>query len=238
MPYVSDEKVDLPYSFVEIGTGEQIEEANFMEFRLLYEGEIASTGNKGDPVAVHAIRRNFHPQLRRLWAAEENLRQFCYRHIKALPAVPNDYQFTLQERFDYGIKDIGQRWSRAGYEFVPLATDKIDAKCSLNILLLRPELEKKLVLRRGDIDGQVKTLFDALRLPENLDETGGMKPQEDETPFYCLLEDDRLVSEIQVLADRLLLLPHQKQAKPNDCFAVIHVKLAHRTPRTFDNWLA
>lgn len=238
MPSVSADEVRFPYVCVEAGTGEPIEETDLMEFRLLYEGEIPSTGNANKPAVVHAIRRIFHPQLRRFWAAEERLRQFAIRHVKALPAVPNDYQFTSQERFDYGIKDIGQRWSRVGYEFVPLATEKIDAKCSLNILLLRPELEKKLVLRRGDIDGQIKTLFDALRLPDNLDETGGMGPQEDETPFYCLLEDDRLVTEISVLADRLLLLPHQKQAKPNDCFAVVHVKLSHRTPRTFDNWLA
>ena len=132
---------------------------------------------------------------------------------------------TDEERFDFGIKATGMRWSRAGFEFVPLVT----LRCSLYVLLLRPELGQKYILQRGDIDGQIKTLFDALRMPENLDETGKVGPQTDETPFFCLLEDDRLITEVRVTTDRLLLLPNQSSVKPNDCLAVIRVKLNHKT---------
>jgi len=31
-----------------------------------------------------------------------------------------------------------------------------------------------------------------------ISEAGGIGPQEDETPFFCLLEDDRLISEVRV----------------------------------------
>lgn len=92
------------------------------------------------------------------------------------------------------------------------------------------------LLGRRDIDGQVKTLFDAVRIPSNLSGTGAVG--EDESPFYVLLEDDRLISEVHVTADELLLLPGQRELKANDAFVVIHVKLNHRHPGGFDNYFA
>ena len=81
-----------------------------------------------------------------------------------------------------------------------------------------------------------KTLFDALRMPKNLGETGKVAPQADESPFFCLLEDDRLITEVRVTTDRLLLLPNKPNVEPNDCFAIIRVKLNHKNARAFDNW--
>jgi hypothetical protein len=106
-------------------------------------------------------------------------------------------------------------------------------RCTIDILLLRPEMEERFLLQRGDVDGQVKTIFDALRIPESLDETGGIRPTGDEVPFFCLLEDDRLITEVRVTTDRLLLLPNQTKVQPNDCFAVIRVRLNHKSARTF-----
>jgi integrase len=56
-----------------------------------------------------------------------------------------------------------------------------------------------MLIKSGDIDGRLKTIFDALRMPKNLDETARQKPQDDEDPFFCLLEDDKLISEIRVV---------------------------------------
>lgn len=114
-------------------------------------------------------------------------------------------------------------------------TEEHDLRCSLDILLLRPE-EPQYIYRQGDIDGQLKTLFDALRLPANSQETGGVEPQDDETPFFCLLEDDRLISEVRITTDQLLMLPNREAVKANDAYAVIHVKLNHRNARTFGNY--
>ena len=77
-------------------------------------------------------------------------------------------------------------------EVVPLVTADMGLRCSLDILLLRPE-EDRFIFNAGDIDGQIKTLFDALRMPNDLKETGEVGPQQDETPFFCLLEDDKLI---------------------------------------------
>lgn len=55
-------------------------------------------------------------------------------------------------------------------------------------------------MRGGDIDGRLKTLFDALQRPVNLNEiprsiTG---PDYDEYPMFVLLENDKLISDVNI----------------------------------------
>jgi hypothetical protein len=221
------EEVSLPYFWTVIGNGEQIKENDLVEFRLLFSGDLPSTGNASKPDEVHRIRRTFHPQLRRLWSAEANLGSL----VRVGGGGP--YPATDEEQVRRGFEAIGKKWSRAeGFQLIPLVTPDMTLRCSIDILLLRPEIEPRFLMRRADIDGQVKTL----RIPENLDETGGQGPGADETPFFCLLQDDRLITEVRVNTDRLLLLPNSPTVKPNDCFAVIYVKLNHQSARTFDNY--
>jgi hypothetical protein len=206
-----------------------------VEFRLLYEGELPPSGNNNKrPREKHEIRRRFHPQLRRLWSMESNLRELAARRWLA-SVNANCPPTTDPERFDLGIKAMGEKWVKAGYECVPLVTSDMDLRCGLDILLLRPE-EDRFIFQSGDVDGQLKTLFDALRIPQNPEETGRASPLADECPLFCLLEDDRLISDVRVNTDRLLLLPGQRAVKPNDAFVVIHVTLNHRPHRTFDNY--
>ena len=57
----------------------------------------------------------------------------------------------------------------------------------------------------GDIDNRLKTLFDALRAPKNATEIPkGAVPGPDEDPFFCLLEDDALITAVSVETERLL----------------------------------
>ena len=210
-----------------------------MEFRLLYEGELLpSAGSNKRAREKHAIRRSFHPQLRRLWSVNKSLRQLAINTGTASLGNENTVlPANAEEWVQFGIRMIGKKWIRENYQFVPLVTSALELRCSLDILLLRPE-EDRLVFCQGDIDGQIKTIFDALKIPANLGEAGGKGPQDDESPFFCLLEDDRLISEVRVNAEQLLLLPNERQVKPNDCFAVIHVKLSHKTPGTFDQYFS
>ncbi len=224
-----------------VGTGERIEERDLVEFRLLYQGELLPSGNNNRRAREkHEIRRTFHPQLRRLWNVEKNLRQLAIMratHYKddVRPESERPTPKNQDEAFDLGMQAMGLNWSRAGFRFIPLVTEDMVLRCSLDILLLRPE-EKKLIFESGDIDGQVKTLFDALRLPKDASETVNAVPDQDENPFYCLLEDDRLITDVRVTAEKLLLLPSEREIKANDAFVVIHVTLNHRPARTFDNW--
>jgi hypothetical protein len=98
-------------------------------------------------------------------------------------------------------------------------------RCSLDILLLSPEDDHRIILQGGDIDGRVKTIFDALRTPKTKEETGNQLPEDGENPFYCLLEDDSLISEVKVTTGQLLLLPSERAVTPHDVFAVIDAKL-------------
>jgi hypothetical protein len=93
------------------------------------------------------------------------------------------------------------------------------------ILFLRPE-EPGLLINSGDLDARLKTVFDALRMPANLDETGGEGPAEKENPFFVLLEDDKLVTEVRMTTDKLLF-PYKTA---NDALLVIHVKLKPTRP--------
>ena len=47
-------------------------------------------------------------------------------------------------------------------------------------------------------------IFDGLRIPKALDEIGNNDPDDDETPFDCLPEDDAMINHIDVETDLLL----------------------------------
>jgi hypothetical protein len=50
-----------------------------VEFRLLYWGEVlASSNTKRRSAEKQAMRREFHPQLKRLWKTRRNLRFFLH----------------------------------------------------------------------------------------------------------------------------------------------------------------
>jgi hypothetical protein len=86
--------------------------------------------------------------------------------------------------------------------------------------MLRPEAPGQTLIKGGDIDNRLKTLFDALRIPkageimESPDNEGGRNP------FFCLLEDDSLINHISVTTDLLLGDVH-----PNEVRLVIAVNL-------------
>jgi hypothetical protein len=75
----------------------------------------------------------------------------------------------------------------------------------LQVFFLRPEAPGNLITQGGDIDNRLKTLFDALRMPRVVAELPtNDTPREGEDPFFCLLEDDALITEIDVKTDMLL----------------------------------
>jgi hypothetical protein len=58
------------------------------------------------------------------------------------------------------------------------------------------------VYQGGDIDGRIKTLLDALAMPQHLEQV----PFDPDAPnpTHCLLEDDSMVSGLDVQTERLL----------------------------------
>ena len=99
---------------------------------------------------------------------------------------------------------LASRFSRNGYRFVPIATRNLGLLVSLDILFLRGDPPGAIV-HAGDIDNRIKTLVDALKMPREAGELGPFTtPEEDEDPFFVLMEDDSLISRLAVETDTLL----------------------------------
>ena len=187
-----------------------------MEFRLLYEGQLlGASRNSTRADAKHAMRRMFHPQLRRLWEQSPTLRtmlrflssEWLNHHQETIPNDEPLRSWHEAELERFGQSYLAEKWARYGYNCIPLITEEVCLRCSLEITFLRPE-ESGAVIQGGDIDNRIKTLFDALRLPKTIGEVNREKPTDD-----------------KVTTDRLLLLPKEKEISPNDVFLAIHVKV-------------
>src|SRR5262245_6095920 len=187
-----------------------------MDFRLTYEGILLGSSS-GSPRAKHKheIRRAFHKLLRRFWVIHPYLREALLMHRTEWRVLP---EVKLR---DY----LAQQHAKFGYNFVPLVTPNLDLICAIDVLFLRPSRPGEL-MQSGDLDARLKTLFDALRMPDNESELGGYdQPSEDEKPFfYCLLSDDKLISHTSVETDTLLQ-PTSKDADQNDARLVIAIRL-------------
>ncbi len=153
-----------------------------MEFTLHYQGPLKAASNKN--------RRKDH---------KHDLRTHVHRQLKELWKVPplSESKSLLGPEPSHGEIVI---LSRVGpFDFAPLITSKLSLVASLEVMMLRPEPEGRIFARGGDIDNRLKTLLDALKAP---DDAGSLpdhaSPTQDETPFFCLLEDDSLVTSIDI----------------------------------------
>lgn len=197
-----------------------------MEFRLTYEGALFSTqrdpvNGQKDAKADHKqdIRRVFHRQLRRLWEVTPFLR-------RGMTSGPYEADIGAWKDGDvepHTIEGLSSRYAMYGYNFIPLVTEDLNLNCGLDILFLRPDRPGS-VLRSADIDNRLKTLFDALRIPQPNENLGGTKPTYDEVPFFVLLEDDSLITKVSVETD-MLLQDIGSKSGINDARLVITVQL-------------
>jgi hypothetical protein len=118
---------------------------------------------------------------------------------------------------------LGEFW------FVPLVSQTAGLVAELDILFVRPQLPGAVVSSGGDLDNRIKTLLDALRVPRAGEIAATDRPGESEDPFYCLLEDDILVTRLAVTADQLL-----QPLEPEEVLLVIHVGIKKTgRPRLF-----
>ena len=187
-----------------------------MRFRLVYAGELKSsqrdpTSTQPDKLAEHKqeIRKVFHRQLKQLWKTNKFLREHRVypRTISFSPAEQAQQAGTWGGGPDTRIsmsEAFASDYQENGYRFVPLVQEKFSLSCTLDILFLRRDMPGS-VISAGDLDNRIKTLIDALRRPQSKNELRGNEtPKKDEEPFYCLLEDDKLVTKLSVETDNLL----------------------------------
>ena len=181
-----------------------------MNFTLYYRGQLKANGSPEDK---HKIRRVFHKQMAKLWL-QPPLSE-CRKWLQ--PPGPNeDYSFLR---------------SRGAFQFAPLVTQTARLFAELDIVLLRPEPPGKLLTQGGDIDNRLKTLFDALTIPPQENSLPAKaSPEPDETPFFCVLEDDSLVTSVAIRATQLL----EPNIDKSEIILMIGVRVG-RTITTFGN---
>lgn len=155
-----------------------------MRFVLHYRGPLRSNGSTSHK---HDVRRAFHVQLKRLWSQ---------------PPLNEDADLLTPPAREGSISNIRPL---GNFTFVPLVTAQLNGIVELTVTVLRPEPPGHLITQGGDIDNRMKTLFDALTMPRLLNALpNGAVPLEDENPFFCLLEDDNLVTSLSVRTEQLL----------------------------------
>jgi hypothetical protein len=89
--------------------------------------------------------------------------------------------------------------------FSPLISRKNHLMCELDITLLRQQASGQLLDEGGEIDNRLKTLFEALQKPSTEEaQTAATTKRADDDPIHCLLQDDALVTRVNVETDRLL----------------------------------
>ncbi len=159
-----------------------------MRFTLTYRGPLRGSGG-GAAAHKHEVRRALHPQLQELWT-HEPLRHTAREWLAA--------ELDPDAAAGVALREVG------GHPFAVLVQAPLKLVAELDILLLRPE-DPGAIVQRADIDNRLKTLFDALRRPVATQEIPeSWDPEDAERPLHCLLDDDRLITLVNVDTDRLL----------------------------------
>lgn len=169
-----------------------------MRLRLTYDGQLLS-GGKETPnrrAHKHDIRRRFHVQLQKYWTIHPHL-IFQLAHNTSGQSLSKFPGQSIAEHISDGFR------RQSGFRFLPLVRENSNLMCTLEILYLRRNKPGS-IFTNTDIDNRLKTLFDALKVPKDGKEFPDASPLEGEAPFFCLLEDDTLVTRVSVETDYLL----------------------------------
>ncbi|HCO96073.1 MAG TPA: hypothetical protein DIU00_19390 [Phycisphaerales bacterium] len=165
-----------------------------MEFYLKFDGPLKSNVGAKDK---HNIREYLYPQLKNLWDIEPLNRR---------------KNFLKQENKPSVLKKID------GIIFAPLICNALEFICQLDLIMLWPETQGVISKHGGDIDNRLKTLFDALQCPD-INQIQPVKDRfTDKQPFFCLLEDDKLITSVNVKTHTLLCSENK-----TDISVLIHV---------------
>ncbi len=191
-----------------------------MEFTLYYRGPLkAATGSNRRRAEKHDLRKHFHTQLKELWNQTPLVdhQEFLEPNSNPIRKWGWDESGVWADREDEFtlLREMGV------FVFAPTISAKLHMVADLTITLLRPEPPGQIVTQTGDIDNRLKTLLDALKVPSQRDDLPAeVSPSRDESPFFCLMEDDNLITKLDITTDRLL----DSSAKSSEVVLLIHVK--------------
>ena len=146
---------------------------------LVYRGSLPAVGSNRRTKEKHEIRRCFHSQIAR--------------------AVKKPYWELFKNSPDFEGRIVGR------FKFRPLICgDPFYPRrgCELEIHALSHDPFGSIV-QSGDLDNRLKTLFDALCIPQENQLPPAAVPEENEDPFWVLLSDDRMITDFHFVQDIL-----------------------------------
>jgi hypothetical protein len=190
-----------------------------LDFTLIYRGGLPAATSRNSRVREKQnIRRELHAQLAELWRHSPSLKQFRPgEEIRKGEVVDGRLQATPRNS-NHAYLELD------GFRLIPLVQRKIHLACAVRITFLRRGIPGD-VVHGGDLDNRLKTLLDALRMPQSTRELAGDLPEPDsEGWFYCLLEDDCLITSLSVETHQLLY-PLGAGTSQNDVDLMIHIQL-------------
>ena len=192
-----------------------------MQFRLTFAGKLLAGFNHDQKPSrkeyKRGLRRHFHHQIKKVFEVTPFLKTGLHTG-KGL----DGYVETTLPRYDQDA--VIAKHQMFGFSFLPLVTANLKLACWVDVLFLRRQ-EPGGLWNGGDIDNRLKTLFDALSIPDAHQEYEKISPQPDETPFFCLVENDKLISKVSVETDRLLEDIPGTQPNEHDARLVITVRI-------------
>jgi hypothetical protein len=191
-----------------------------MDFVLRYRGPLPANGSIKDK---HQIRRIIHAQLQQLCDLEPLLGQAKSDSLPEGVLKGREVQVPRPLTVMYFFVALG------GFRFVPIIHRPHELACALDILFLRREKPGAIIRHGGDLDNRLKTLFDALRMPQEASELTGIAPDNVDQRMYCLLEDDALITRVSVSTQQLLE-PLVDGEHPSSVELLIHVTVQSTYP--------
>ena len=190
-------------------------EGGVMKFSLIYEGELKSNGN---PQHKQNIRECFRAQLKVLWQSDSLSGLFDYATGSKEASLTSMGNVRIDFPANPEFRD-GEGWcvNRRGSIFLPIVCKSLRTTAEIDIVWYRSERPGDF-LPQGDIDNRLKTLFDAFQVPDENQLQIATVESSASDPYLTVLEDDALISRINV-ETKQLLKPHSD----NDVLLLIDV---------------
>lgn len=179
-----------------------------MKFTLTYDGPLPASANSSKTKDVWRIRKDFHPQLLDLWENHPALKGCMKRFPRRARAIITGQHHSHSDTppgasgpTPAEYIELSAPIEKHGTQFLPLVRETYALHCGLAIIFLRQEPPGR-VYQGGDLDGRIKTLLDALAMPQHSEQV--LSDNEAPAPIHCLMEDDGMASSIEVRSERLL----------------------------------